>query len=138
MPSYHVVKRQGFIYHILVTQDPLCELSLGGYEVMAIVAVKNLQNYCLLILVSSQQAFTRIVIGHGRQILDCRLGALVSRESRWTLSFPVWNCWTMSEGVMLAINIAAPEIFLLYTGSMTPGEICYKVCQLARTDPCFC
>ncbi len=27
MPSYHVFRRQGFDSHILVTQDPLCELS---------------------------------------------------------------------------------------------------------------
>ena len=25
----------------------------------------------------------------------------------------------------------------MYTGSMILGEICYKVCQLAMTDPCF-
>ncbi len=39
---------------------------------------------------------------------------------------------------MLAINIAGtyPEIQLLYTGSMTPGEICYKVYWLATIDPC--
>jgi hypothetical protein len=30
MPSYHVVRRQGFHSHILVTQDPLCDLSLVG------------------------------------------------------------------------------------------------------------
>jgi hypothetical protein len=29
-PSYHVVRRQGFGSHILVTQDPLCDLSLVG------------------------------------------------------------------------------------------------------------
>jgi hypothetical protein len=28
MPSYLVVRRQGFGSHILVTQDPLCDLSL--------------------------------------------------------------------------------------------------------------
>ncbi len=40
--------------------------------------------------------------------------------------------------LMLAIDIAGTylEITLLYTGSMTPGEICYKVCWLATTDPC--
>jgi hypothetical protein len=50
MPSYHVVRRQGFHSHILVTQDWLCELSLVGYKVMAIVAVNNLQNHRLLIV----------------------------------------------------------------------------------------
>jgi hypothetical protein len=28
MPSYLVVRRQGFGFHILVTQDPLCDISL--------------------------------------------------------------------------------------------------------------
>jgi hypothetical protein len=39
---------------------------------------------------------------------------------------------------MLAIDIAGiyPEIQLLYTGSMTPGKICYKVSWLATIDPC--
>ncbi len=39
---------------------------------------------------------------------------------------------------MLAIDTAGtyPEIQLLYTGSMTPGEICYKVYWLEMTDPC--
>jgi hypothetical protein len=38
---------------------------------------------------------------------------------------------------MLAINKAStyPEIQLMYTGSMTPGEICYKVYWLATIDP---
>jgi hypothetical protein len=30
MPSYLVVRRQGFGSHILVTQDPSCDLSLVG------------------------------------------------------------------------------------------------------------
>jgi hypothetical protein len=30
MPSYLVIRRQGFCSHILVTQDPLCDLSLVG------------------------------------------------------------------------------------------------------------
>jgi hypothetical protein len=30
MPSYLIVRRQGFGSHILVTQDPLCDLSLVG------------------------------------------------------------------------------------------------------------
>jgi hypothetical protein len=30
MPSYLVVRRRGFGSHILVTQDPLCDLSLDG------------------------------------------------------------------------------------------------------------
>jgi hypothetical protein len=40
---------------------------------------------------------------------------------------------------MLAIDTAGtyPEIQLLYTGSMTPGEICYyKVSWLATINPC--
>jgi hypothetical protein len=39
---------------------------------------------------------------------------------------------------MLAINTAStyPEIQLLYIGSMTPDEICYKVYWLAMIDPC--
>jgi hypothetical protein len=39
---------------------------------------------------------------------------------------------------MLAIDRAGtyPEIQLLFTGSMTPGEICYKVYWLATIDPC--
>jgi hypothetical protein len=39
---------------------------------------------------------------------------------------------------MLAIDNAVtyPEIQLLYTGSMTPGEICYKVSWLAMINPC--
>jgi hypothetical protein len=40
------------MFHILVTWDPLYELSLAGYEVMAIVAADNLQNLRLLVLVS--------------------------------------------------------------------------------------
>jgi hypothetical protein len=40
---------------------------------------------------------------------------------------------------MLAITTAGtyPEIQLMYTGSMTPGEICYKVYWLATNDPCI-
>ncbi len=38
MPSYPVVRRQDFGSHILVTQDPLCDLSLVGKEVMATVS----------------------------------------------------------------------------------------------------
>jgi hypothetical protein len=41
---------------------------------------------------------------------------------------------------MLAIDMAGTylEIQLLYTGSLTPGEICYKkVYWLAKTDPCI-
>jgi hypothetical protein len=40
---------------------------------------------------------------------------------------------------MLAIDTAStyPEIQLQYTGSMTPGEICYKVYWLATIDPCI-
>jgi hypothetical protein len=38
---------------------------------------------------------------------------------------------------MLAIDTAGNlEIQLLYTESMTPGEICYKVYWLATTNPC--
>ena len=39
---------------------------------------------------------------------------------------------------MLAINTAGiyPEIQLMYTEAMTPGEICYKVYWLATIDPC--
>jgi hypothetical protein len=39
---------------------------------------------------------------------------------------------------MLAINTAGiyPEIQLMYTGSMTHGEICYKVYWLGTIDPC--
>jgi hypothetical protein len=38
---------------------------------------------------------------------------------------------------MLAIKTAGiyPEIQSMYTGSMTPGEICYKVYWLATIDP---
>jgi hypothetical protein len=81
MPSYLVVRRQGFDFHILFTQDLLCELSLIRLEAMATVAGNNLQNFCLVILVSQWQAFTSIVIGNGRQILDCfGLGALVGQK----------------------------------------------------------
>jgi hypothetical protein len=40
---------------------------------------------------------------------------------------------------MLAIDTAStyPEIQLLYTGSMTPGEICNKVYWLAMINPCI-
>ncbi len=48
MPSYFSVRRQGFDFYILVTQDPSCDLSLFKKEVMAIVAVNNLQNFCLV------------------------------------------------------------------------------------------
>jgi hypothetical protein len=68
MPSYLVARRQGFGSHILITQDPLCDLSLVGLEVMATVAVDNLQNFCLLILLSQRQAFTSIFVGNGLQI----------------------------------------------------------------------
>jgi hypothetical protein len=39
---------------------------------------------------------------------------------------------------MLAINTAGPypEIQLMYTGSLTRGEICYKVYLLATINPC--
>ena len=39
---------------------------------------------------------------------------------------------------MLAINTAGiyPEIKVMHTGSMTPGEICYKVYWLATINPC--
>ncbi len=40
---------------------------------------------------------------------------------------------------MLAIDTAGtyPEIHLFFTGSMTPGEICYKDYWLAMVDPCI-
>jgi hypothetical protein len=40
---------------------------------------------------------------------------------------------------MLDIDTAGtyPEIQLMYTGSMTPGEICYKDYWLATIDPCI-
>ncbi len=40
---------------------------------------------------------------------------------------------------MLAIDMVGiyPEIQFLYTGLMTPGEVCYKVYWLATTDPCI-
>jgi hypothetical protein len=38
MPSFLVVRRQGFVSNILVTQYPLCDLSLIRLEVMATVA----------------------------------------------------------------------------------------------------
>ncbi len=44
------------------------------------------------------------------------------------------------KGFMLAIDIAStygPMDSLMYTGLMTSGEICNKVCQLATTDPCL-
>ncbi len=46
------------------------------------------------------------------------------------------NVGLCSKGFMLTMDIAGTylEIKLLYTGSMTPGEICYKVCWLATTD----
>ncbi len=39
---------------------------------------------------------------------------------------------------MLAIDTVGtyPEIQLLYTGSMTPGKICYNVSWLVTIDPC--
>ncbi len=39
---------------------------------------------------------------------------------------------------MLAVDTAGtyPEIQLLYPGSMTPGEFCYKVSWLATIDHC--
>jgi hypothetical protein len=39
---------------------------------------------------------------------------------------------------MPAIDTAGiyPEIQSMYTGSMTPGEICYKVYWLVTIDPC--
>jgi hypothetical protein len=39
------VRRQSFGSHILVTQDPLCDLSLVRQELMATVAGNNLQNF---------------------------------------------------------------------------------------------
>jgi hypothetical protein len=40
---------------------------------------------------------------------------------------------------MIAINTAGiyPEIQSMYTGSMTPDEICYKVYWLATINPCI-
>ncbi len=40
---------------------------------------------------------------------------------------------------MLVINTAGiyPEFQSMYTRSMTPGEICYKVSWLATIDPCI-
>ncbi len=81
VPSYFVVRRQGFGSHILVTQDPSCDLSLVRKEVMATVSGDNLQNFCLLISVSRRQALTSIVTGNGLHILDqCRSGALVGQR----------------------------------------------------------
>jgi hypothetical protein len=49
------------------------------------------------------------------------------------------NAGLLSKGFMLAINTAGTylEIQLLCTGSMTTGEICYKVYWLATIDPCI-
>jgi hypothetical protein len=81
MPSYLVIRRQGFSFHILVNQDPACDLSLVGLEVMATVSGNNLQNFRLLISVSQWQAFTSIVAGDGLQILDqCGSGALLGQR----------------------------------------------------------
>jgi hypothetical protein len=43
------------------------------------------------------------------------------------------NAGLWSRDFMLAINTAGtyPEIQLMYTGLMAPGEICYKVYWLA-------
>jgi hypothetical protein len=40
---------------------------------------------------------------------------------------------------MIAIDTAGtyPEIELLYTGSINPSEICYKVYWLATIDPFY-
>jgi hypothetical protein len=74
--------RQDFVYHILVAQDPLCDLSLARKIMMAIVIVDNLQNLRWLTLATWWQAFISIVVSHGFQILDCcRLGALVGQNS---------------------------------------------------------
>jgi hypothetical protein len=49
---------------------------------MAIVAVDNLQNNRLLILVLSRQASTTVVVGLSLQIVDCcGVGALVGLKS---------------------------------------------------------
>ncbi len=47
------------------------------------------------------------------------------------------NAGLHSKDFMLAIDKAGTylKIKLLCTGSVTPGEICYKVCQLVMTDP---
>ncbi len=104
---------------------------------MATVSGDNLQNFCLLILVSWRQAFTRIVIGNSLQKLDrCGLGAPWVRSALSPSLSLFGNAGLSSKGFMLAIDTAGtyPEIQLLYTGSMTPGEICYKVYWLATID----
>ncbi len=49
------------------------------------------------------------------------------------------NAGLLCKGFMLAIDTAGtyPEIQLLYTGSMTPGEICYKVSWDEMINPCI-
>jgi hypothetical protein len=125
MPSYLVVRRKGFGSHILVTQDPLCDLSLVQQEVMVTVSGNNLQNFHLLILVSQWQASTSIIVGNGLQILDqCRLGAPWVRSALSPSLLLFRNAGLWSKGFMLPIDTAGtPKIQWLYTVSMTPGEI---------------
>ncbi len=88
---------------------------------MVIVAVDNLKIHRFLILVSWQQAFTSLAIGHSLQILDCSgLGALVGWISPYPLSSPTRNSWTTSEGVMLASDTASTWRFFFCTLDQWP------------------
>ncbi len=74
---------------------------------MAIVAVDNLQNLRLLILVFWRQALTSIVVGLSLQILDCcRVGALVGLTPSLYL-FLLGIVGPSLKGFMLAIDIAS-------------------------------
>ncbi len=107
---------------------------------MAIVTGNNLQNFRLVILVSQWQDFTSIVAGNGLQIVDrCGLVLLWVR-SALSPSFSLFgNAGLWSKGFMLAISTAGiySQIQLMYTASLTPGQICYKVYWLATIDPCI-
>ncbi len=84
MPSYHVVRRQGVSYSGHPGSIMWVVTGRVG-EVMAIVPVNNLQNLCLLILVSWWQALTSIVVGLSLQIVDCcRVGL------SWAWRAPSW------------------------------------------------
>ncbi len=67
-----------------------------------------------------------------------RAGCSCGLEEALILVFSIGNCWTMSQRCH-SCNGHSQHLWisLLYSGSMIPGKICYKVCQLATTDPCI-
>ncbi len=130
MPSYHVVRRQGIFYsgHLGSSMWVVTGRIGGDGDSRSQQSPESL----LVILVSWWQVLTSIVVGLSLQTVDwCRLGALLGLKSPQSLSFPMGIVGPSLKGFMLAIDIASTYgtmDSLMYTGLMTSGEICNKVC----------